>query len=129
MNRHRRAIFIAVGHFGLSLGVAFLAFAFAWGAGLSDSYSSNSSLSFFTIILVLLQAPVALVDFAVIHLGSHRTSLPAEALVLLAVPSSLLYGYVISYLWRTPSSEGGRSADRGRQTSAAEDRRRRGDKT
>jgi hypothetical protein len=124
MNRHRRAIFIAAGHLGLSLGVAFLAFAFAWGAGLSDSYSgsANSTLGFFTVVLVLLQVPAALVDFAVIHLNSHHTSLSAQALVLLAVPSSLLYGYVITYLWPMPFSRRGALVDTSRHT------RRRGSK-
>src|SRR5215204_4866624 len=92
---HAKAFVIAMVHYALSLAVGFLAFAMAWGRALSDSYNGDDRLGLFPVLVVVLQAPVALVQWLAIHFsGDGKTGLRMAALVFLGMPSSLLYGYV-----------------------------------
>ena len=93
----KRALTISVVHFFVSLGFAFLALSAGIGSGLSDSYHGDQGLGFFTFILVILQAPVAIIQWLVGHFSSDgKTGLPAGALAVLAMLSSLAYGYIIA---------------------------------
>ena len=99
---HTKALVIAVVHYLLSFGVAFLTFAAAWGSALSDTYHGDAGLGLFGFLLVILQAPVAFVQWLVIHASADgKTGLQIPTLVLLAIPSSLIYGYVIAFLFRS----------------------------
>src|SRR5262249_1465995 len=53
-------------------------------------------------LLVILQAPVALIQWLAIHHSADGTGLQAAALLLLAMPSSLVYGYAIASLLKSP---------------------------
>jgi len=106
---HSKALVIAVVHYLLSFAVGFLAFAVAWGSALSDVYHGDAGLGLFALLLIVLQAPVALIQWLVIHASADgKTGLHIPGLVLLAMPSSLIYGYVIAFLFRAkPSPHGG----------------------
>jgi len=108
---HTKAFVIAIVHYLLSFGIAFLAFAAAWGSALSDAYHGGAGLGLFGFLLVILQAPVALVQWLAIHASTDgKTGLQLPALVLLAMPSSLIYGYVIASLFRSKPSHRDNSA-------------------
>ena len=101
---HTKAFVIALVHYFLSFGVAFLAFAAAWGSGLSDAYHGEGGLGLFGFVLVVLQAPVALIQWIAAHASADgKTGLQIPAILLLAIPSSLLYGYVLAWLFRSKS--------------------------
>jgi hypothetical protein len=103
---HTKAFVIAVVHYLLSFGVAFLAFAAAWGSGLSDAYHGDASLGLFGFLLVVLQAPVAFIQWLVIHASADgKTGMQIPAILLLAIPSSLIYGYAIAFLFRIPKTK------------------------
>ena len=100
-----RALACAAVHFLVSVGIFWLAFSAGSGSGLSDSYHGDQGLGFFTFILVILQAPVALIQWLVGHFSSDgKTGLPAAALAVLAMLSSVAYGYVIARLVRSSRS-------------------------
>jgi hypothetical protein len=108
-----KAFIIAIVHYLLSFVVGFLVFAVAWGAALSDSYNGDNGLGFFAILLVVLQAPVALVQWLVVRVSADgKTGLPITTLVFLGMPSSLLYGYVIAFLSRRKPSPNDNNAAR-----------------
>jgi hypothetical protein len=101
---HKRAFVIGIIHYVASFGIGFLAFAIAWGTALSDSYHGDSGLGFLTFFLIVLQAPVALIQWLVAHFSADgKTGLQIPAIVLLAMPSSLIYGYGIAILFRRRS--------------------------
>ena len=103
---HIQAFLIAIVHYLLSFCVAFLAFAVAWGWGQSDA-----GLGPYGFILVVLQAPVALIQWLVVHWSiDGKTGLEIPALALAAIPSSLIYGYVIALLFRRPKPKHDRVA-------------------
>jgi hypothetical protein len=102
---HTKAFLIGVVHYLLGFGVAFLAFAAAWGSGLSDTDHGDGGSGLFGFILLVLQAPVALVQWLAMRASADgKTGLQIPTLVLLAMPSSLLYGYVIAFLFRSKPS-------------------------
>jgi hypothetical protein len=102
---HAKAFVIAIVHYVLSFAVGFLAFAVASGAALSDSYNGDNRWGLFPVLVVILQAPVALVQWLAIHLSADgKTGLRMAALVFLGMPSSLLYGYVIAFVSRSKPS-------------------------
>jgi len=101
---HTKAIVIAVIHYFLSFGVAFLGFAVAWGSGLSDASHGDGALWLFGFFLVVLQAPVALIQWMAAHASADgKTGLEIPIILLLAIPSSLFYGYMIAFLFRRKS--------------------------
>jgi hypothetical protein len=70
--------------------------------GLSDVYHGDAGLGLFGFLLVVLQAPVALIQWLAIHASPDgKTGLQIPGIVLLAMPSSLIYGYVIAFLFRS----------------------------
>jgi len=102
---HTKAFAIAVVHYALSFGIAFLAFAVAFGSALSDTYHGDAGPGLLGFVVVALQAPVALVQWLVIRASAvGKTGLQIPALLFLAIPSSLLYGYFIAFLSRSKPS-------------------------
>jgi hypothetical protein len=100
---HTRAFVISIVHYLLSLGIASSAFTAAWGAAMSDAYHRDDNLGLFSFLLVILQAPVALIQWLVIHSSADgKTGLHIPAIVLLAMLSSLIYGYAVAFLFRSP---------------------------
>jgi hypothetical protein len=99
---HAKAFVIAIVHYVLSFAVGFLAFAMAWGRALSDAYNGDDRWGLFPVLFVVLQAPVALIQWLAIHWSADgKTGLRLAALVFLGMPSSLLYGYVIAFVSRS----------------------------
>ncbi len=77
-------------------------FAVAWGSGLSDSYQNSSPLSKgLTLLLIVLQAPVALIQWLVIksHPETHA-GLGVQYLVLLGMVWSAAVGWLASVVKR-----------------------------
>jgi len=77
-------------------------FAVAWGSSLSDSYQNSSPLSQgLTLLLIALQAPVALIQWLVIksHPQTHD-GLGVQYLALLGIFWSATFGWLISVVER-----------------------------
>jgi ATP/ADP translocase len=93
----RSPFVIGVLHFSLSFAVAIAMFAVAWGSGLSDSYQSSSAFSKgLTLLPVISQAPIALIQWLVIksHPETH-TGLGVQYLVLLGMIWSAVVGWLV----------------------------------
>jgi len=88
-------------HFIATLVLGFLCLAAA-SSGLSDSYQGNSGGDGVLVALVcVFQAPVALAQWLAIQFSADgKTGLEMKTLFLVAIPSSLAYGYLISSLVR-----------------------------
>jgi hypothetical protein len=96
------ALVIAAFHFMFSLLLAFTLFVSAWGSSLSDSYQTSSPFSeALTLLLLILQAPVALTQWLIIknHPQTH-TGLEMQYLILLGASWSAALGWLISILRR-----------------------------
>ena len=102
---HAKAFSIAIVHYLVSFGIAFMAFASAWGSGLSDTYQGGSGFGLFGLLAVVLQAPVAIIQWLAIHASPDgKTGLQISTIVLIAIPSSLIYGYILAFLFRSSPS-------------------------
>src|SRR5262245_13938282 len=96
------ALIIATLHFMLSLLLSIVVFAAASGSSLSDSYQIPSPLlKALTSLLLILQAPVALIQWLIINNHSEtHTGLGLQYLVLLGAIWSAMLGCLVSALKR-----------------------------
>jgi hypothetical protein len=93
---------IAVCHFFISFAVALIVFYEAWGSGLSDSFQSDSAVTRgLTCFLVILQAPVAFIQWVVIKNSPQtHTGLGLQFLILLAAVWSATFGWLLATSYR-----------------------------
>ena len=97
---------IAIGHFMITLGLAFMGFAAAYGSGMSDMDHGDGGAGGFLFLLGVWQLPVAIIQMVVIAFHKDGSGLPPGALFLLAAFSSLAFGFVVGVLlWRPQGKE------------------------
>jgi ribose/xylose/arabinose/galactoside ABC-type transport system permease subunit len=97
---HTKAFLIAMGHFALSVIAGFGAYAIAFGSALSDTYTESSGIRLPELLLMILQAPVYLVHWVVKHYSADgKSGLNLSGVFLVGLLSSILYGYVIAYVF------------------------------
>jgi hypothetical protein len=100
-----RPLLIAGIHFLLSMAVGFLAFAAAWGSGLSDANHGDGGAMVFGILLAILQAPVALIQWLAMHASANgKTGIELPWILPLTALSSVFYGHILAFLIRRLSS-------------------------
>ena len=98
--RFSRFILFATLHFGASILLGFMVFATGWGSALSDSYSPAPTIGIFSLMLIILQAPVALAQWVLIRISNDQTGLGLDSLISLGVLWSLLVGVLFAQLTR-----------------------------
>jgi hypothetical protein len=96
-----RAILFGVSHLGLSMALGFMAFAAAWGSALSDAdHGESMAGNLFAYVVMLLQAPIALVHLILVKTSSTQTGLDVSSMLMLATLWSFIVGVIFSQLTR-----------------------------
>ena len=86
-------------HFLVSGLIGFVAFAQAWGGALSDSYHEESDLP--NVLLIVLEAPVALIQSIAVRIHSHtHQGLDLASLFLLACVWSISFGWLFASIYK-----------------------------
>ena len=113
---HTKAFLIAMGHFAVSVIAGFAAYAIAFGSALSDSYTESSGIRLPELLLMILQAPVYLVDWVVKHYSADgKSGLNLSGVFLVGSLSSILYGYAIASVFLRGRTEPKSEIDISRQ--------------
>jgi hypothetical protein len=108
---HQSALKFGAFHFFGTLGLAFLIVAGA-ASGMSDSAQGGSSgEGALMIVAFIFQAPVAIVQWLAIRYSKDgQSGFDIQTLISFALPSSLLYGYLISFFVRKNHRDENRDA-------------------